>query len=415
VTRSILFVDDEPHLLAGLRRMLRFKRGEWAMAFASSGEEALALLAQTPVDVVVSDMRMPGMDGAQLLAEVRRRYPSTSRIILSGHADRASIISAIGPTQQYLSKPCDVEVLVAALERVLGVRDLVTDDRLRRVLGDIESLPKPPAVYERMLAMASDPDCSLDAVVTVIEDDVPTSAEVLRLVNSSFFGLPARVESVARAVSLLGLETIQALAVAGAVFGSGGGPARGLDLHALSRRALHVAQLSKAFAVSDGWSRDAVHDAFFAGLLHEVGITVLAAAHPDQWHAVVERGPLDPWEAHDVQAAAFGCSATEASAYILGLWGFGDSVVAAIADQPARPGDLTATPAAHVLTVSRLRAHDPAVPVVADPVGFLTTDRLRAWDAAVAAQPALHAPGAPARVPGQAGAPAGETAAPAHG
>ena len=413
MSRSILFVDDEPHLLAGLRRMLRFKRGEWDMAFAASGEEALALMADRPVDVVVSDMRMPGMDGAQLLAEVRRRHPATSRIILSGHADRASIISAIGPTQQYLSKPCDVEVLVAALDRVLAVRDLVTDERLRRILGGIESLPKPPSVYERMLAMASDPDCRLDDVVAVIEDDVPTSAEVLRLVNSSFFGLPARVDSVARAVSLLGLETIQALAVAGAVFGPGGGPARGLDLHALSARALVVAQLSRAFAVSDGWSREAVHDAFFAGLLHEVGITVLAAAQPQAWQAVRERGPLDPWTAHEVQVGAFGCSATEASAYLLGLWGFAETVVEAIADQPARSGDLTATPAALVLSASRTRALDAEAVVAPEPAGFLTADRLRAWEAAVAAQPALLA--APVHhVPGQPGAPAAE-AAPARG
>lgn len=398
--RSILFVDDEPHLLAGLRRMLRFKRDEWDMAFAAGGEEALALSAGRPFDVVVSDMRMPGMDGAALLAEIRRRHPATSRIILSGHADRASIISAIGPTQQYLSKPCDVDVLVAALERVLAVRDLVTDPRLRDVLGGVESLPKPPSVYEDMLAIAADPQCSFDDVVGVIEDDVATTAEVLRLVNSAFFGLPARVDSLARAVSLLGLETIQALAVAGAVFGAGGGPARGLDLHALSQRAVLVAQLAKAFAVSDGWSRDAVHDAFFAGLLHEVGLTVLAGAHLHEWHDVCERGPLDPWTAHDVQVAAFGCSATEASAYLLGMWGFTDSVVAAIAEQPARSGDVTATPAALVLTAARARVHDAWAVPRPEPGGFLTPARLAAWEAALAAVPGFpHQPAPAGRVP----------------
>jgi HD-like signal output (HDOD) protein/CheY-like chemotaxis protein len=387
VTRSILFVDDEPHLLAGLRRMLRFKRTEWDMEFAPGGEQALALMAERGFDVVVSDMRMPGMDGAALLAEVRRRSPATSRMILSGHADRTSIISAIGPTQQYLSKPCDVEVLVAAIERVLAVRDLVTDPRLRDVLGGVEALPKPPSVYESMLSLAADPECRIEDVVAVIEHDVPTTAEVLRLVNSSFFGLPARVDSVARAVSLLGLETIQALAVAGAVFGAGGRPADGLDLHALSTRAVLVGQLAKAFAVSDGWSRDACHDAFFAGLLHEIGITVLAGAHRAAWQDVLDRGPLDPCAAHDLQTAAFGCSATEASAYLLGLWGFADTVVEAVALQPVRSGDPAATPAACVLTVARLRAHDPAAVVPTDPAGFLTRARLDAWEAALVGVP----------------------------
>src|SRR5450631_4533885 len=114
----ILFVDDEPNLLAGLRRMLRTKGDVWDMQFAESGRQALTLMGEEPFDVVVSDMRMPGMDGGQLLAEVRRLYPRTARIILSGHADQAAIIAAIGPTQQYLAKPCELDLLVAVLDRV---------------------------------------------------------------------------------------------------------------------------------------------------------------------------------------------------------------------------------------------------------------------------------------------------------
>jgi len=68
--KNILFVDDEPVLLDGLRRSLRSMRNEWSITFAGSGEEALKVLEKAPFDVVVSDMRMPKMDGAQLLNEV---------------------------------------------------------------------------------------------------------------------------------------------------------------------------------------------------------------------------------------------------------------------------------------------------------------------------------------------------------
>jgi len=138
--RRVLFVDDEPHILSGLRRMLRGKT-DWELTFADSAEQALAQLATLPVDVVVSDMRMPGMDGGELLSHVRRLYPSTARLILSGHADREDIIAAVGPTQQFLSKPCDADTLVHAINRVLAVRDLVPDERLREILGDVEALP----------------------------------------------------------------------------------------------------------------------------------------------------------------------------------------------------------------------------------------------------------------------------------
>lgn len=381
MSRRVMFVDDEPHLLAGLRRGLRMKRRDWELFFAGGGEEALAMLADAPVDIVVSDMRMPGMDGGQLLAAVRARYPATARMILSGHADRASIISAVGPTQQYLAKPCDIDVLVAAIERVLAVRELVTDESLRDLLGGVESLPKPPQVYDEMMAISADPDCSLGDVVEVIERDLSTSAEVLRLVNSSFFGLPVKVESVARAVSLLGLETIQGLAVAGAVFRTGGTPPPGLDAGRMCREGLQIGMFCKRFAIAESWPRDAANDAFFAGLLHRVALPLVARAHLGQWSKVRAAASADPWQACETEMEHFGASGTRATAYLLGLWGFSETVVAAIADQPATLTDLTATPAAQLLTLARWRAMAPSAPLPDTPVedGYLTRERLDRW------------------------------------
>lgn len=385
-TRRVLFVDDEPNLLAGLRRMLRGKRDVWEMEFAEGGEAALALMAQSPVDVVVSDMRMPGMDGAQLLAEVRRSHPRTARIILSGHADRASIISAVGPTQQYLAKPCELDALVAVLDRVLSVRDLVVDERLREILGGVDSLPKPPHVYEEMLALATDPDCRLEDVVSVIERDVATSAEVLRLVNSAFFCLPSRVDDLARAVSLLGLETIQALAIAGAVFSAGGAVPDGIDVRDLSDRGLLVATVSRRLASAEGWPRQGVGDAFFAGMLHEVGLLVLARHFPDALRTLragrAARGErCDLHEQAQRQRGLFGCTATDASAYLLGMWGFSEPVVEAIVSQPASPPDPAASPAALLLTASRHFACSPDVPLPSFEGGYLTQERVDRWDA----------------------------------
>ena len=85
--KRILFVDDEVMILKGLQLMLRSMRGEWEMEFVESAEAALRVLSQRTFDVIVSDMRMPGMNGAELLAEVMKRFPATVRLILSGYAN----------------------------------------------------------------------------------------------------------------------------------------------------------------------------------------------------------------------------------------------------------------------------------------------------------------------------------------
>jgi HD-like signal output (HDOD) protein/ActR/RegA family two-component response regulator len=388
--RRVLFVDDEPNLLAGLRRMLRFKRDIWEMDFAEGGQAALAKLAERRFDVVVSDMRMPGMDGGQLLAHVRQLYPRTARVILSGHADRGAIISAVGPTQQYLAKPCEVDVLVGVLDRVLAVRDLIVDDDLADLLGGVESLPKPPQIYEEMLAISTNENSTLEEVVAVIEGDMATSAEVLRLVNTAFFGLPSEVTTVNRAVSLLGLETIQALAVAGAVFGAGGSPPPGIDAAQLSERGMRVGQLARRLATGEGWSRQAVGDAFFAGMLYDIGLPVLAGADPQAWAMIQGERVGDLTEQGELEKAHFGCSVTAAGAYLLGLWGFSEPVVEAIAMQPSEP-DLPGTiPAALLLSFARRAVCHPEAPQPSSESGYLSADRLGRWQ--VIARQVLNQP-----------------------
>lgn len=103
--KKVLFVDDEHNILSGLKRMLRSQRNEWDMEFADSGQAALEIMANAPFDAVITDMRMPGMDGAQLLEQVKSLYPETVRFVLSGHSEQELVMRSVGPSHQYLSKP----------------------------------------------------------------------------------------------------------------------------------------------------------------------------------------------------------------------------------------------------------------------------------------------------------------------
>lgn len=377
--RRLLFVEDGAGAVDGSSCTGDVDRQRWELLFARSGEEALDLLATEPVDVVISDMRLPGLSGGELLAEVRQRHPEIARIILSAPADRDSIVTLIGPTQQFLAKPCATGVIRDAVERVRAVRDLVGDPRLRAVLGSVQALPKPPAVYDQLLLLAADPDCSIDDVVRVIEEDVGATAEVLHLVNSAFFGLSNPVPNVARAVVLLGLETVRSLTLAGAVFHPGPATPPGLDPRALSQRGLQVGVLARRLAQAEGWSTQDAGALFLAGLLHQAGLLVLAGAHPAGWQAL--RPAMSVWvdERDRLEREIFGCSVTEATAYLLGLWAFEETVVHAIAGQPAPPSDGVAPPAAHLLSVARrwcLAEPEEILPVDG---GFLDASRLASW------------------------------------
>jgi DNA-binding NtrC family response regulator len=114
--KRILFVDDESEGLAGLRTRLHRLHAKWEMKFVESDTEAIERMQERPYDVIVTDMRMPGMDGAKLLEIVSERWPQTVRIVLSGYADLQQTVRLVPVAHQYLSKPCQPQ----QLENVIG-------------------------------------------------------------------------------------------------------------------------------------------------------------------------------------------------------------------------------------------------------------------------------------------------------
>ncbi len=121
--KTVLFVDDELNVLEGLRTRLHRQRSKWEMVFVQSGREALERLAQGDVDVLVTDMRMPEMDGVTLLKRAQEEYPRVVRIVLSGHAELEAALRAIHVAHQFLSKPCEAGVIENVVERAVLLAD----------------------------------------------------------------------------------------------------------------------------------------------------------------------------------------------------------------------------------------------------------------------------------------------------
>jgi len=316
----IVFVDDELNILQAMGRSFHSMRNEWNMEFLSSGAAALESLAKAPADVIVSDMRMPGMDGWQLLAEVKKRYPQTVRLVLSGHADPSSVMRAVGTAQLYLAKPCESGSLKAAIVQTQMLRQLLSSDRLALLVGEVGMLPSAPTAFQEILACLQNPAASLTDAAQIIGRDVAMTANIMKLVNSAFFGSRRPITTIDRAVAYLGMDTLGALVLGHGVFQSG--VATGIDGFSLEQLWQHTEQTAaaaRAIALSENLSGARADEAFLAAVLHDVGKVVFAtkaAALPNETLDVVAQ-----MEAHHA----------EVGAYLLGLWGFPNSIVEAVA------------------------------------------------------------------------------------
>jgi HD-like signal output (HDOD) protein len=305
--KRILFVDDDPNVLTGLRNVLRTKRREWDMVFAIGPEEALANLAKGSFDVVVSDMRMPRIDGATLLAKVKEMQPWAVRMILSGQTEMESAMKSVFVAHMFLSKPCDPALLQSVVDRACRLSAILRSDELRATAGNVQMLPTAPKTYVALNRALMAPTCSVDSLVQIIERDIGLSAKLLQLVNSAFFGLPKRISSLSDTVTYLGFATIKNLALALETF-STAAKTSGLSeakLMAIQDHSLLTGQIAQQIEAS---VTKKAEGAFLAGVLHEVGCLLNVKKTVEE---PVERELL--------------------GAYLLGLWGLPHAIMEAVA------------------------------------------------------------------------------------
>ena len=327
---NVLFVDDEPNILDGLKRMLRPMRREWQMSFADGGAKALETLDREAFDVVVSDMRMPGMDGARLLHEVREKHPHVVRLILSGYSEKEMIMKSVGAAHQYLAKPCDAEILKATIERACRWRDLVADENLRRLVSQLDSIPSLPALYHELLNELQAGEPSIKRIAEIVAKDIGMTAKVLQIINSAFFGLRRQISNPSEAVEFLGLETITSLALELRAFSPFENASAGnLSLADLWSHSQAVGGLAKQIAAAE--KPETAGDAFTAGLLHDIGKIVLANDLPDQYAEAAKLAAAEKLSISEAEKKVFGASHAEIGAYLLGLWGLPAEVVEAVA------------------------------------------------------------------------------------
>lgn len=328
---NVLFVDDDPLILQGLQRLLRPMRNEWSMAFVESGSKALERLEAEAFHVVVSDMRMPGMNGAQLLTEIKNRYPRTVRLILSGHADKDLIMQCVGTAHQFLVKPSDPEAIRGAIMRASAFNASAKAERIRKLVVEMDKLPSVPSIYAEMVEKLKREDVSIDEIGSVIEKDPSITAKLLKLVNSAFFGLCRQVACPSEAAAYLGIDTMKALVLGVNAFESlEATKVRGFSIEQVWRHSLEVGGVARRIVERENTPRIFLDESFVAGMLHDLGKVVLAVNSAAEYEQVIARAEQEGSPLHMVEEEMFGANHADVAGYVLNLWGLPSRVVDAI-------------------------------------------------------------------------------------
>ncbi len=338
MTCRILFVDDEQGILRGMRRMLFEFMDSWDMHFADSGDKALAILQTQPFDIVISDLKMPGMDGIALLKHVRELHPAVVRIVLSGYSDSILLSKSTIVAHQFLSKPVSVKEIQKAVQHVLALRDLFLDSTLQEAITRLDTLPVLPATYDRLLRLASSETATLREITALVTQDFALTASILKLVNSSFFGGQRHIEDPAHAVTLLGVGVIKALILLQnfiSTYNPDKHPRFAIEL--LWKHSQNTAFFAKIICELENQEKKITDYAFIGGLMHDIGKLILSECCARDYRTILSLARERNITSHEAEREIISKSHAEIGAYLMGLWGFEATTIQAVAFHH-RPG-----------------------------------------------------------------------------
>ncbi|MCH2156891.1 MAG: response regulator [Opitutales bacterium] len=335
----IFFVDDEPYVLGAIRRSLRPYRKQWDMNFCDNAQTALGILENEDIDIIISDMRMPEMDGAELLKIVQSKHSEVVRFVLSGYSDKEQLVKTFNIAHQYISKPCDPDELRTRIEQTSWLLESMSSHQLKGFIGQTESLPTPPKLYRDLVDTIQGEACDVSEISRILESDPALVGKILKTVNSSCFGFGSRISNCEQAVAALGVETIRALILKEEVFSIlSDSLSQMFDLEKWRSRSLKVARLSRSIFKDKNEDNSLADDAFIAGMLLNIGETILLTYNPYKYIILHDTYPQDSDKKFRAEEEIFGENHATVGAYLLQLWGFAYEVGEAVASHHSMDG-----------------------------------------------------------------------------
>jgi putative nucleotidyltransferase with HDIG domain len=394
--KTILFIDDDTSVLRGLQRSLYSLRKKWDMHFEDQPKQAVELAKKIPFDAVVTDMKMPVMDGVEVLEKIAQIKPDTFRLVLSGHSGEDLIIRATGNTHQFITKPCEPAKLREILERLFLIQDMLANSRIICFMPGINNLPSLPDIYVKIERLMESENSSVVEIAETVAQDLAMTAKVLQLVNSAFFGVGRHISNTLEAVKLIGLDALKALVLSVGIFhklDSNSVADPEFSYQKLLEHSLIVATLASKISRREKCEKKVVDDCFISGMMHDLGYLILEENFSSK---IIEVRALVKEEGcrwSEAEERVFGATHGQIGAYLLGIWGLPTEVVEAVAyhhspsaSDNMRFGPLAAT---HVAEYLVNRGQEAAKGMGFDDIwldeSYLQaigkSDRLSAWSA----------------------------------
>lgn len=370
---KVLFVDDEPSILMLLKTVLRSMAEEWDLSFCGSGREALEFMGAHPVQILVTDMRMPTMSGAELLAEVKQRYPGTMRIVLSGYADQAVVFRVIGLAHLFLEKPVLPQTLKSTLHRIHGLYRGLLNSKIRDLVTDLSCLPSMPEIYFDIVNELQSSEVSSSKVGQIVAQDPGLTSKILQVANSAFFGSASHISNAVEAVQFLGVGVIASLALTHQVFSSlDPQKYREFQVEKLWRHSFRTGLIARAITRLHTRNASLAEAAFTAGVLHDVGKLIFIDTQTDLYRRLWRKATPDPGQLSRLENHEFNTSHANLGGFLLGIWGLPVSLVDAVSyhETPSLSGDQEFTELTAVHVANAFEQADKS----ADKAGYM--DRL---------------------------------------
>jgi putative nucleotidyltransferase with HDIG domain len=331
---KILFVDDEPAILRTLQRTLRNLLATHQIDFESNPLAAMARLGETDYDLVVTDMRMPGCNGVQVLEAAARCNPGGVRAVLSGYSGEDEMAQVIPLAHLFIGKPFDPSTITDLIARASALVDMPLPDDLRRRLGGLQGLPPVPKLFATLNRALEEHDrkSSLADICAILNQDVALAAKLMQLANSAFFGGGVPVVRIEQAVQLLGTRLLSGLVLQHELFSNMAlSPGLLAWREALNQESLATAELAVRIARARHLDAVARDEAAMAALLHDIGHLIMLSEFQDadQLLTLPQRQHGDALCRHE--EALIGAHHGWIGAYLLRLWGLPQSLVEAVA------------------------------------------------------------------------------------
>jgi len=346
----VMLVDDDPFVTRGLARNLEAIDETMDVILMPGVSEALAAMEKGSVDVLVTDLCMPGQDGTALLREARERYPCMLRFVLSGEAKQEQVLNASLLAHRYLSKPCDAEMLRQVIMESIQSFRRIQNPAVAAVVSRLVELPARKHTLVELMRLLGDEHAETSSIIGELQNDPAMVARLLKIANSPYFGHSGQIYTLDDAINIMGIELLASIAGSRSLLlMNPPRPESMLSVEELWQHCIEVMAMVKQVGRHLKLPKNIIREATTAAILHDIGKLILAYANPYGFAAALAKSQSDKIPAWQAEHAIFGNHHAEVGAYLLKLWGLPEPSMRAVAFQHAPHLSNDSEPGASVL------------------------------------------------------------------